>query len=150
PWRTAASPDLVLLASSPALEYPRTDLPRQFWFVGPLVWQPPVPMPRRVRDLEEREPIVYVSQGTTYNRNPRLLTLAFDALGSAPVQIVATVGRSFRPDEFGPLPRNVVLEGFVPFSELAGRLSAAITHGGAGAVHAALSHGVPLVVLPFT
>ena len=149
PARSAASPDLVLLATPPALEYPRSDLPPQFWFTGPLTWQTRLAcMPERVAGLTTRAPIVYVSQGATYNRNPVILRRAFEALGSEPVQIVATVVRAFDPAEFEPLPSNAILERFVPFSELVDRLSLVITHGGAGAVHAALSRGVPVIVLP--
>jgi MGT family glycosyltransferase len=149
PARSAASPDLVLLATSPALEYPRADLPRQFWFTGPLIWQSRLSrMPARVAALRTRHPIVYVSQGATYNRNPAILKLAFRALGCEPVQMVATVVRAFDAAEFDPLPNNVILERFVPFSELVDRLSVVITHGGAGAVQAALGRGVPVIVLP--
>jgi MGT family glycosyltransferase len=151
PVRSASSPYLVLLASPPAFEYPRSDLPAQYWFTGPLVWQSRLaPMPESIARLTDREPIVYVSQGASYNRNPVILKLAFEALASEPVQVVATTVRSFDPAEFAPLPANVILEQFVPFSQLVDRLSLVITHGGAGAVHAALSAGVPTIVLPFT
>ena len=151
PWRAASSTDLVLLPTNPALEYPRTDLPAQFWFVDPLIWQKRLgtEMPPRVAALTGR-PIVYVSQGATYNKNPVVIRLAIEALRSEPVDVVATTVRPFDPEEFGPLPSNVLVERFVPFSELAPKLSLAITHAGAGTVHAALSHGVPLILLPFT
>jgi MGT family glycosyltransferase len=151
PWRSDASRSLVLMAGSPALEYPRSDLPPQFWFVGPLVWQTSLArMPERIAALTKAEPIVYVSQGATYNLNPIILKLAFAALASEPLRIVATVVRAFDPGEFDPLPSNVLLERFVPFSELVDRVALVITHGGAGAIHAALSRGVPVIVLPFT
>jgi MGT family glycosyltransferase len=78
------------------------------------------------------------------------LRLAFQALASKPLKVVATTARDFDEAEFGTIPSNVILERFVPFSEFVDRVSVAITHGGAGAVHAALSHGVPVIVLPFT
>lgn len=151
PTNSPASPYLVLLASSPALEYPRSDLPPQFWFTGPLVWQSRRwPMPERVARLAPREPIVYVSQGGTYNRNPVILKRAFQALAGEPVQVVATTFRALEPAAFHPLPGNVILERFIPFSEFVDRVSLVITHGGAGAVQAALSRGVPVITLPFT
>jgi MGT family glycosyltransferase len=150
PWRSAASRHLVLLASSPAFEYPRSDLPRQFWFVGPLVWEPQRSLPPGVAAAVESpgETIVYVTQGATFNLNPLVLKLAFAALASEPLVVVATVARAFERGEFEPLPANVILEPFIPFSRLVDRVSAAITHGGAGSAHLALSRGVPLVVLP--
>ena len=138
------------VASVPELEYPRPDLPEQYWFTGPLTWQTRLAqMPERIAALTDERPIVYVSQGTTYNQNPVTLRLAFQALASEPVKVVATMARPFEPAEFGPLPSNIFLEEFVPFSEFVDRVSVAITHGGAGAVHAALSRGVPVIVLPF-
>jgi MGT family glycosyltransferase len=151
PARSAASPLLVLIASSPAFEYPRTDLPEQFWFTGPLVWQSRGSgVPERIARLSQNKPLVYVSQGATYNTNPVILKLAFEALASEQVQVVATTVRPFDSSEFDPLPENVMLERFVPFSQIVDRVSVVITHGGAGAVQAALSHGVPVITLPFT
>jgi MGT family glycosyltransferase len=148
--QASASSDLVLIARPPALEYPRTDLPPQFWFVGPLTWEPFTPMPGRVADLAPEPPIVYVSQGATYNRNPVILKLAVRALVDEPVQMVVTTVRPFVASEFEPFPENAVIERFVPFSRLLDRISLVVSHGGAGAVHAALSRGIPVIILPFT
>jgi MGT family glycosyltransferase len=150
PWEDVASRHLGLLVSSPALEYRRSDLPDHYWFVGPLHWQPDVPVPSAVAALDESQPIVYVSQGTTQNRNPLILRLALEALESEPVQIVVAVGRSFSRAEFGSVPANAVIESFVPFSKVVARVTVVVSHAGSGAVHMALGHGVPLVLLPLT
>jgi N-glycosyltransferase StaG len=151
PWGSAASADLVLVVSSPALEYPRSDLPDHYWFIGPLLWQPDVPVPPAAAAvLDGARPIIYVSQGTTYNRNPLILRRALEALGSEPLQIIVAVGRAFAADEFADAPANAVLEPFVPFSAVVSKIAVAVTHAGSGAVHMALSHGVPLVLLPLT
>jgi MGT family glycosyltransferase len=151
PWGSIASADLVMLVSSPALEYRRSDLPDHYWFIGPLLWQPDVPVPPAVAAiLDGASAIVYVSQGTTYNRNPLVLRRTLEALGAEPIQIIVAVGRAFDADEFGDVPVNAVIERFVPFSAVVSKVAVAVTHAGSGAVHMALSHGVPLVLLPLT
>jgi UDP:flavonoid glycosyltransferase YjiC (YdhE family) len=150
PWGSAAGTDLVLLVSSPALEYPRSDLPAHYWFIGPLLWQPDVPLPPAVAAIDGARPIIYVSQGTTYNRSPLIIRRALEALGSEPVQIIVAVGRAFDADEFRDVPANALIEPFVPFSKIVSKIAVAVTHAGSGAVHMALAHGVPLVLIPLT
>jgi MGT family glycosyltransferase len=153
PWRAPASSDLVLLPTAPAFEYPRPDLPQQFWFVGPLLWQTRwnTAMPERVAKMSrDGDPIVYVSQGATYNTNPIIIKLTIEALRSEPVRVLATVVRPFAASEFGALPSNTIVERFVPFTAILDNVSVVVTHAGAGTVHAALSHGIPLLGLPFT
>ncbi len=151
PWDSVASTDLVLVVSSPALEYPRSDLPDHYWFIGPLLWQPDVPVPPAVAAvLNGARPIIYVSQGTTYNRNPLILRRALQALAAEPIQLIVAVGRAFDSNEFSDAPANAVIEPFVPFSAVVSKVAVAVTHAGSGAVHMALAHGLPLVLLPLT
>lgn len=151
PWTSVASTDLVLLVSTPALEYPCSDLPDHYWFIGPLLWQPDVPVPPAVAAaLETTRPIIYVSQGTTYNRNPRILLRALEALGAESIQVIVAVGRAFESGEFSDAPVNAVIEPFIPFSAVVSKIHVAVTHAGSGAVHMALAHGIPLVLLPLT
>jgi MGT family glycosyltransferase len=151
PWASVASPHLVLLVSTPELEYPRSDLPDHYWFIGPLLWQPDLPVSPAVRAaLDASKPIIYVSQGTTYNRNPRILRRALEALAEEPVQVIVAVGRAFESAEFNDAPANAVIEPFVPFSAVVSKVAVAVTHAGSGAVNMALAHGVPLVLLPLT
>jgi MGT family glycosyltransferase len=149
PCRAAASRSLVLLATSAAFEYRRSDLPPQYWFVGPLVWQTGLAeVPPRVAALRREETVVFVSHCSFFNREARIPKLAIEALRGEPVRVLATVIRDFDPGEFGPLPPNVILERFVPLSRILDKLSLLVSHGGAGAVHAALSRGIPMVLLP--
>ena len=149
PCLGASSPYLVMLPWPPAFEYPRSDLPSQFWFVGPLVWQANLDgVPTSLSILEKTTPVVFISQGTVFNRDPVIVKLALQALACEPVQVVATVCRPFDPMEFEPIPGNAILERYIPFSALADRLSLVVTHAGPGTVHAALSAGIPVIVLP--
>jgi UDP:flavonoid glycosyltransferase YjiC (YdhE family) len=62
--------------------------------------------------------------------------------------VVVTVGRDLDPAEFGAQPANVRVERFVPQAELLGRVTAVISHGGAGTVLGAAAHGRPQIVVP--
>jgi UDP:flavonoid glycosyltransferase YjiC (YdhE family) len=104
-------------------------------------------LPAWVADLPE-QPTVYVTMGTIFNSTPGVFEAAIAALGGEPCNVVMTVGHDRDPDELGPVPPNVHVERWIPQSLLFARCDAVVAHGGSGTVFAALSHGLPLVVLP--
>jgi MGT family glycosyltransferase len=79
-----------------------------------------------------------------------LLKAALQGLASLPVQVVATTGRHRDPGALGlgVAPANARVEKFVPQSDLLPRTDVVVTTGGTGTVLAALSAGVPLVIVP--
>lgn len=93
-------------------------------------------------------PIVYVSLGTVWNRDPEVFNLLLDATRGQEINVVVTVGAANDPSMLGPQPPDVAVHRFVPQQLLLPRCSAVITHGGAGSVLGALSFGLPLVVVP--
>jgi UDP:flavonoid glycosyltransferase YjiC (YdhE family) len=91
---------------------------------------------------------VYVTSGT----EPTAITFpwqeVFAALHAVDVDAVATIGRHVDPSTLGTVPSNVRVERYVPQGELLGRVAAVISHGGAGTVLGAASHGRPQLVVP--
>lgn len=150
---TFASPYLHLQASVPAFEHPRSDLPPQVHYIGPMI---PEPEPGFVppvwwRELAEAgKPIVLVTQGTVATDTDKLLIPAMDALRDEDVLIVATtVTKS--PQELGlELPSNARVEQFIPFANLMPYVSIYVTNGGFGGVSLALANGVPVIVAGIT
>jgi MGT family glycosyltransferase len=145
----AISPFLFLQPTAPAFEYPRSDLPPQTHFIGPLlpaapkVFNPPVWW----NDLRGGRPVVLVNQGTLDTNPVELIVPALRALAEEDVLVVAaTGGAPGRCLPLDPLPANARVEPFIPYSQLMPHISAMITNGGYGAVQIALGHGVPLVV----
>jgi MGT family glycosyltransferase len=142
-------PDLYLQPTTEAFEYPRSDLPGNVRFVGPMVPPPTrdfVPPPWW-DDLDSPRPVVVVTQGTVQNSDLRQLvgpTLA--ALADDQVTVVATTGGA--PLETIPvaLPANARATTFLPADHLLAKADVLVTNGGYGAVSHALSLGVPLVV----
>ena len=88
---------------------------------------------------------VLVTQGTIANFNlNELIQLTLSALANEDMLIIAATGR---PDtESIVVPSNARVEAFVPFDRLLPKVDVLVTNGGYGAVHQALSLGVPIVI----
>lgn len=144
------SPQLVVGAGSPGLDYPRDDLPEHVRFVGDLTddgtTPPPAELPGWWDDVVRAEvPVVHVTQGTA-NVDPHDLVLpALEALAGEDVLVVVGLGHRTAPLP-GPLPANARVATMVPYAALLPRTSVMVTNGGFGGVLQALRHDVPLVV----
>jgi len=92
---------------------------------------------------------VYFTLGTIFNlESGDLFERVLAGLRELPVDVVATVGRNLDPEELGPQPANVRIERYLRQSEVLPRCRAVVSHGGSGSILGALSHGLPLVLLP--
>lgn len=141
------SPDLFLQPTIPSFEYPRSDLPAQVRFIGPLVPAAAAALPAWWPDVEHaRVPIVVVTQGTLATDPRALIAPALRALAERDVLVVATTDAAPAALGFRAWPANARVAPFVPFAQLLPRASALVTNGGYGAVQMALAHGVPMVV----
>ncbi|WP_236792464.1 glycosyltransferase [Amycolatopsis sp. GM8] len=117
---------------------------------------PGFPLPANVFSFRPNEPVtgsggdaVYFTLGTEFNtESGDLFTRVLTGLRDLPNEVVATVGASLDPAEFGPQPPHVRVERYVPQGELLPRCAAVVSHGGSGSVLGALAHGVPSVLLP--
>lgn len=144
------SPQLVVAAGAPGLDYPRTDLPGHIRFVGDLTddGSPAAPstVPPWWSDVEHAVvPVVHVTQGTA-NVDPRDLILpTLEALGGQDVLVVVGLGHRTAALP-GPLPPNARVAPMVPYPLLLPRTSVMVTNGGYGGVLQALRHDIPLIV----
>jgi UDP:flavonoid glycosyltransferase YjiC (YdhE family) len=114
----------------------------------PLPHRPPDrhPLPRVLLEDDPR-PLVYVTFGTeTVPASTVATTLT--ALGRLAVRVLATTGPRLDPTSLGPVPPNVVVERFVPQSEVLPRAAAVVSHSGSGTFLAALAAGLPQLCLP--
>ena len=106
--------------------------------------------PAWLDDLPE-QPTVYATLGTLLGRSGGAhLTLCsvLEALRDEAINVILTVGPDVDPADFGPQPRNIRIERFIPHELLLPRCDLVLTHGGFGTVKGALSHGVPMVLMP--
>ncbi len=91
---------------------------------------------------------IYVTLGTFFNHLTKHFLAILDALADEPVNVVVTVGYDQDPAVLGPQPDHVMVERYIPLSLLLPHCDAMVTHGGSGSVLAALSYGVPMLVVP--
>lgn len=91
---------------------------------------------------------VYATLGTAFNRDADTVAAILAGLRDDPLTLIVTVGRDQDPAQFGPQPPNVHIERYIPQSLLLPRCDLVVCHGGWNTVLAALSEGLPLVLLP--
>ncbi|MFE0464255.1 nucleotide disphospho-sugar-binding domain-containing protein [Kitasatospora sp. NPDC058965] len=155
-WTAAA--DRFLQLTVPGFEYPRSDLPANVSFIGPVpipagaAQQLPGWWPELLRAREAGRRVVVVTQGTVANTDvSALLAPTVRALaGREDVLLVAATARADGPRLLAAalpeVPANTRVAGFVPFDALLPHTDVLVTNGGYGGVQAALGHAVPLVV----
>jgi UDP:flavonoid glycosyltransferase YjiC (YdhE family) len=104
-------------------------------------------LPAWVAGLPDR-PVVYATLGLGFNRNAELFATILAALRDEPVTLIVTTGRDQDPAQFGVQPPNVHIARYIPQSLLFPHCDVVVCHGGWNTVLAALSVGLPLVLLP--
>jgi MGT family glycosyltransferase len=141
------SPFLYLAGTVPSFEYPRSDLPSQVHFIGPLLSSSLIEFvpPDWWQDLQRNQPIVLVTQGTVATALDNLVMPTLQALAQEDVLIVATTGGEGPESLNVTLPTNARVERFIPFSHLLPYVDVMVTNGGFNGVQMALANGVPLV-----
>jgi UDP:flavonoid glycosyltransferase YjiC (YdhE family) len=123
------------------------------WPMRPSVYDGGGRVPEWLRALGStvrRRPLVYVTFGTVraFNRLPGEMSSLLDAIEREPVDLIVTVGRNNDPALLGRRAPNVRIEQYIPQTRLLPYVDAVVTHGGVGTTIAALSHGLPLMILP--
>lgn len=144
---TGRSADSFVQFTVPSFEYPRSDAPPNLVFLGPAGATTPreAPMPPWWDDLDGSRPVIHVSQGTLANFDlGELVEPTIEALAGEDVLVVVAGGG--HKLEVGAVPANVRFADFLDYSRLMPHVDVFVTNGGYGSLHAALAHGVPIVV----
>ena len=145
----AVASTLFFQSGAPGFAYPRTDLPGNVRFVGPLL-----PHKRTVaRELphEDRlrsaDSVIVVSQGTVDNKDPgKLIAPALEALTGTEHLVVATTGGRHTAELRDRFPaENLLIEDFVDFDLLLPRARLFICNGGYGSILLSIVNGVPVL-----
>jgi MGT family glycosyltransferase len=145
-WDLYFQPPLTIATTAEPFEYPRSDWPLSIRFVGPLIWEPSMPTPHWIEDLDER-PIVLLVGPTQKgsNETESWTSVALAALADEPVQVIATLPTETIPEGvFG----NARIARFIPHGLLLPRAACVVCHGGWGVTQKALAAGVPVVAIP--
>jgi MGT family glycosyltransferase len=108
----------------------------------------PETLPGWVARLPKDRPTLYVTLGTIFNEAPGVFETILEGLRDEPLNVIVTVGRSQDPARFGPQPEHIRIERYIPMSELLPHCDAVLTHGGFNTLMTALSHAMPVLVVP--
>ncbi|MBL0059682.1 MAG: glycosyl transferase family 1 [Elusimicrobia bacterium] len=131
--------DYTAYADLPDLA-PTPGAPAGHRHIGPVLWEPDVPLPPWWADLPTDKPLVYLSAGSTGRTD--FLTNVLAALADMPVTVaVATAGRT----TVAPVAGRVFVAEYLPGLPLCQRAALAINNGGAGGVTQALTAGIPVL-----
>lgn len=106
-------------------------------------------LPAWVDELAD-QPTVYATLGTAFNGMTDVFTAFLAGLRNEPLNLILTVGRDQDPAQLGPQPPNVHVERYIPQSLLLPFCDVVLTHGGSGTMMAALTNGLPLVMVPIS
>ena len=139
--------DFTAYADVPSL-VPMT-LPANHFFLGPVFWSPPVPLPAWWNDVPTDRPIVYVNLGSS--GDAKLLPRILESLSKLDVTVLAaTAGASDLP----PLPRATgaasrrFIADYLPGDAACAKADLVICNGGSLATQQALWHGKPVIGVP--
>ena len=140
--------DLRLIQTCAAFDFPITPAPANVRYVGPVLDEPDwVGAWDDPWSGDDDRPLVVASLSTTFQNQREALQRVMAALGTLPVRGLVTLGPAMAGERF-EVPANVRTAPSAPHGEVFPRAAAVVTHGGHGTVMRALSHGVPLLVLP--
>jgi len=137
----------VALSLLPAQWTPKP-VPGNVITVGPIAPAPradlahPLPWPD-----DDPRPLVVVSMSSTYMHHEQLLGRVATAVAAEPVRVLLSLAGALLPDQVG-VPESVVVRSWLDFDEVLPRTQLLVTHGGMATTTAALSHGVPMLVIP--
>jgi MGT family glycosyltransferase len=94
-------------------------------------------------------PLVYLTLGTVFPlESGDLFQRMIEGLRKLAIELLVTVGNEIDPSSFGAQPNNVQIEQFIPQQAILPYAEAIVSHAGSGSVIGAISHGLPMVLLP--
>jgi UDP:flavonoid glycosyltransferase YjiC (YdhE family) len=140
---------LLLQSGTPGFEYTRSDLGSNIRFIGPLlpyrgdkgseVWTH--------EKLSQYEKIILVTQGTVEKDVSKLLVPTLEAFKNSKYLVVATTGGSQTKELRKKYSHeNIIIEDFIPFSDIMPYADVYITNGGYGGVMLSIQNQLPMVV----
>lgn len=147
-----SSPDRFLQMCIPEIEYPRSDTPKGFSYIGAIpgvgLGDAELP-PWWDLVVKHEKPLVVVSSGSLSNNPEDLLLPTIRGLKDMDILVITTLVNiaNLSGEE---LPSNVRVAKFIPFDKLFAHTDVVVNNGGYGTVQQALGHGVPLVLAGLT
>ncbi|MBW2735310.1 MAG: glycosyl transferase family 1 [Deltaproteobacteria bacterium] len=132
----------TMYADVPVLS-PCAPLPDNHSYLGPITWEPPVPLPAWWEQVPANRPVIYCSVGSS--GDPTMIEATIAGLTKVDASVImATAGHQIGC----ALPENFFTAQYLPGDACVRRSSLVICNGGAGAVYQALRRGKPFIGVP--
>lgn len=141
--------DLLLQIGTPGFEYYRSDLGENIRFIGALLPYTGVKTQPRWYDqrLREYKKIILVTQGTVEKDITKILAPTLEAYKDTDTLVIATTGGSGTQQLRKSYPqKNLIIEDFIPFSDVMPYVTAYVTNGGYGGTMLDIMNRLPMVV----
>ncbi|WP_054534460.1 glycosyltransferase [Herpetosiphon geysericola] len=109
---------------------------------------------RETRSTSERiilpsdRPTIYVTLGTIYGYNLHIFETILHAFQTEPYHLVMSIGQQHDPMVFGVQPAHITIVRYLPQWQILPHCDAVICHGGFSSLVGALSHGLPVIIIP--
>lgn len=140
--------DLVLHATDPVFDVIPPGLPSHHHYIGPLLWSPEGEVPPYIDDGGRPWALVSLSNAPMPNE-AELARAVVDAVAEHDLRVLITGTDALEAMAgFESHPR-VFVEPFAPHDPVLERAALFVSHGGHGAVMRSMSHGVPMVIVPW-
>jgi UDP:flavonoid glycosyltransferase YjiC (YdhE family) len=141
--------DLLLQSGTPGFEYYRSDMSSNIHFIGALL--PVTSGEARSgwfdKRLNQYQRVFLVTQGTVEKDVEKLLVPVLEAFKDSSNLVVCTTGGSRTKELRERFPQdNLIIEDFIPFSDVMPYTDVYITNGGYGGVMLGIENNLPLVV----
>jgi hypothetical protein len=140
--------DIVLHATDPVFDFQPTQLPKNHYYVGFLLWEPHMEIAEFLKEPGSPWALITLSS-VTQEDEVVLARSALEALSGRPVRTLLTQPDEDIRNELGAIPDNATVAGFVPHTPTLKKSSIVVNHAGHGIVSKALRYGVPQVLLPW-
>ncbi|MDY6861496.1 MAG: hypothetical protein SV062_00735 [Thermodesulfobacteriota bacterium] len=123
---------------------PTRDLPENFQVVGPVYWEPEIPMPDWIKKIDRTRPVIYITLGSTGHKD--IFYELFKVFTDSSYQIlVSTGGQIDIPRD--RVPKNFFLEKYLPGEEIMKLSDMVIYHGGSGTSYQTIKTCTPAIVI---
>jgi zeaxanthin glucosyltransferase len=130
------------------LRYPRSVLPRDFYYAGPFVDEGARPAVEFPWERLDGRPVVYASLGTARKSDPAAFRLIAEACDGCNLQLVISLGGRRAPEQFSGLPGDPLIVRYAPQLELLKKAEIVVMHGGLNTALETLMEGKPMIVIP--